>query len=387
MKKSKGHMMSETEYHETGLKGMDDMKKKWYMSAIKNWKKEDCDRYQKVHLWIGHQGGIMNMEVSANNHDVLKDLEEKYLCAREQLKQAETKSRKRKLKERMEDIKVDLAWELLDRGEHEKGLALYVSVSGAKHREWKCNGIARALIEMRHYGEARTILEKGLKEFPESSALWTCLGNLHNILGDHSEALICFEAAIRCDSENSNLRYNKGLALMGLGSYTDAASIMDRLIEEYPQEPLYLAERGNCALESGYPREALQYYQEAMALFPESPKTDTGICIYAGLSAAYIELGMKREAIMTALEGLKRFPDEDSVLYYNAGAAFLGMGWRKEALEVLQKGVEKFPNEEDLEKFLKEVEDDMDDPDKSDRPPILGLLLLIAMLHKRRGNK
>ena len=137
---------------------------------------------------------------------------------------------------------------------------------------------------MRHFDEARRMIEKGLREFPESCALWTCLGNLNGILGDHFEALICFEAAIKRDSERSSgTLYNKALALMGMGSHADAVSIIDHLIEEYPEEPLYLAERGNCALETGYPLEALQYYRKAMTLFSESLEMHTGVSIFAGM--------------------------------------------------------------------------------------------------------
>jgi hypothetical protein len=63
------------------------------------------------------------------------------------------------------------------------------------------------------------------------------------------------------------------------------------------------------------------------------------------------------------------------------------MGWRKEVIEVLKKGVEKFPDDEDLKNFLKDVEDDMDDPDKGDKPPILGLLLIAAILFKKMRKK
>jgi len=63
------------------------------------------------------------------------------------------------------------------------------------------------------------------------------------------------------------------------------------------------------------------------------------------------------------------------------------MGWRKEALEILNKGVEKFPSDKELKKILKEVEDDMDDPDKGDKPPILGLFLLMAILYKNMRKK
>jgi tetratricopeptide (TPR) repeat protein len=326
--------------------------------------------------------------ISVSNHDVLKALKGKYLCARKQLQQARSNRQRRRLKEHVDDLKMDLAWALLDCGEYEEGLALCISVCGKQYRERKYNGIGRALTEMKHYDEARRILEKGLKKFPESCALWTGLGILHDILGDHLESLKCFEAAIKFDPmKSSGPLYNKALALMGLGSYTDAASIIDHLIEEYPEDPKYLADRGYCALGMGYPRESLQYYGKAMALFSESPDAHTGVCIYAGFCSAYLELGMKREAMEIALEGLKRFPDEDSALYQNAGAAFFEMGWRNEAMEILKKGVEKFPEDEEMKKFLKDIEDDMDDPDKGDKPPILGVLLLMALLYKRGRRK
>ncbi len=331
----------------------------------------------------------MNKEesISVSNHEMLKALKGKYLCAQKQLQQARSKWQRRRLKEHFDDLKIDLAWTLLDCGKHEEGLALYISVCGRQYRERKYNGIGRALTEMKHYDEARRILEKGLKEFPESCSLWTCLGILHDILGDHFESLKCFEAAIKLDPTNSSgPLYNKALALMGLGSHTDAVSIIDYLIEEYPEEPKYLAERGNCALGTGYPHEALQYYEKAMGLLSESPDTHTGVCIHSGLCTAYGELGMKREAIEIALEGLKRFPDEDPALYHNAGAAFFEMGWRKEALEILKKGVDKFPEDEEMKKFLKDIEDDMDDPDGGEKPPLLGILLLMGLIRKKLKN-
>jgi tetratricopeptide (TPR) repeat protein len=315
----------------------------------------------------------------------LETLKEEYLVAGRRLSRVKSEAKRKELKEYVDDLKINLGWTLLDHAEYEQGLVLFESLSWRGYGETKYNGIARALIEMKHYDEAKKILEKGLKEFPESCALWTCLGNLNGRLGDHFESLICYEAAIRCDSEKDpGTLLNKALALMGLGSHTDALSIMDHLIEEYPKELLYLAERGNCTLEIGYPREALQYCQKAMALYTESSDVHTGVCIYAGLCSAYIELRMKREAIVTALEGLKRFPDEDSVLYYNAGVAFSGMGWSEETLQILKKGVEKFPEDEDLKEFLKEVEGDMDDPDKGDNPSLLSLLLLMALIYKQK---
>jgi hypothetical protein len=74
---------------------------------------------------------IMNKEesISISNHDLLKTLKGKYLCARRQLQQARSKWQSRRLQEYVDDLKMDLAWALLDCGKHEEGLALYLSTS------------------------------------------------------------------------------------------------------------------------------------------------------------------------------------------------------------------------------------------------------------------
>jgi tetratricopeptide (TPR) repeat protein len=168
-----------------------------------------------------------------SNLTELKELKEEYRIAERELSRVKSSAKRRELKESIDHLKMRLGWTLLDYGKYEQGLVLFESLSWGGYGETKYNGIARALIEMKHFDEARRILEKGLKEFPESCAIWTCLGNLHEILGDHFESLICFETAIKCDSEKSSgTLYNKALALMGLGSHTDALSIIDHLIEE-----------------------------------------------------------------------------------------------------------------------------------------------------------
>ena len=331
----------------------------------------------------------MNKEesISINNHDVLKALKGKYLCARKQLQQARSKRQKRKLTEYIEDLQMDLAWTLLDCGEHEEGLALYISVCGKQYRERKYNGMARALTEMGYYDEARKLLEVGLRRFPKSYALWIAMGALCDSLGDTSDLLKCIEIALLfAPEDNSTGLYNKALAMIKLGCYGDALPIIDELIERYPEDPKHLAERGSCALEMGYSQEALQYYQKAMEVWKRSPTIYEGICVYSGLCSSYMELGMKTEAMEIALEGLKKFPDEDPVLYHNVGATFYEMGWRNECIEILKKGAKKFPKDEELKEFLKDVEDDMDDPDGGEKPPLLGLLLLMGLIRKKLKN-
>jgi tetratricopeptide (TPR) repeat protein len=282
---------------------------------------------------------------------------------------------------------MNLAWALLDCGEYERGLLLYNSIPWGSHSEMKHNGMARALTAMGNYEEARKTLKEGLKDFPCSYALWIAMGGLYDELGDDSEALKCLDIALQFAPKNNSAGlYNKALLLSKLGCYGDALPIFDELIEKYPDDAKYLADRGSLALDMGYPQEALQYYQKAMDAWQLNPVVYTDICIYTGLCSTYSELGMKREALEIALEGLKKYPDKDPALHQNVAATFLEMGWRDECMETLKTAIEKFPDDDELKNFLKDVEHDLDDPEGGETPPIGAILLLIALLH-RMGRK
>ncbi len=315
---------------------------------------------------------------------MLNVLKKIFFSIQKRLKRVKNYREKRMLQDRLDDIKLDLAWTLVECGKYEEELAIYSTVSKKRNKEMKFYGMGIALIEMGRYEEARGIFEKGLREFPNSYVLWSGLGILNDFLGDHFESLRCFEKAILYDSiEDPSPYYNKALALMGCGYYEDATEIIDQLLEQYPDNPQYLAEKGNCSLLMGHSWKALSFFEKALERFSEDSDPHIGVSIYAGLCRAYLDLGMKRNGMEIALEGLKRFPDQDPVLYHNAGAAFYEMGWKEEAIAILREGVKKFPEDEEMRKFLKALEDDLDDPDKGNTPSLFGFLLLVALIHKR----
>jgi tetratricopeptide (TPR) repeat protein len=325
---------------------------------------------------------------TVDSYDEVKTLKRELLILQKDLKLTKSRDRRRELRKYIDDLRIEMAWALMDRGDYEQALLLYKSLSWGTCGEMKCNGMARALTEMGFYDEARQLLRAGLKSFPKSYALWVAMGALHDSLGENFESLKCMETALRfAPEDNSTGLYNKALILIKLGCYGDALPIINELIERYPDDPKHLAERGALALDMGYPQEALQYYQKAMELWQRSPSVYDGLCVYTGLCSSYLALGMKGEAMEIALEGFKKFPDRDSILYHNLAATFFEMGWRNDCIEILKKGLEKFPKDEDLKKFLKDVEDDLDDPDDNEKPPLLGILLLLALLHKRRRRK
>ena len=304
------------------------------------------------------------------------------------MKKVKNNIERQALKEYLDDLRLELGWALLDRGEYEKALALFNSLPWKTHGEMKCNGLVRALTEMGQFDEATRLVKRGLRIYPDSYALWIAKGVLYESQGDYFESLRCIEKGIQFAPEDSSVGLcNKALVLVRLGRYGEALPIFDELVQRHPDDPKYLSDKGTCLLYMGYPQEALPNYQKAMEIWQQSPDTSTGICIYTGLCSTYLKLGMKKEGMEIALEGLKKFPDEDPALYQNVGAAFWEMGWPNETLEILKKGIEKFPEDEELKNFIKEAEDDMDDPDDGEKPSLLGLIFLTAILQKRFRKK
>ncbi len=318
----------------------------------------------------------------------VKCLEDELRRLEKRLRSQKDASKRKSLRNRIYEVKADLGWVLMDRREYERALKLYRSLPWGSCGEVKFNGISRALTEMGFYDEARELLEEGLRIYPDSYPLWVAMAALYETMGSHFEALEFLEEALGFFPEDDSVAlYNKALVLMRIGCYEDAREIMDGLMERSPEDPKLLTQRGYLSLEMGYPHEALHYYQKAMEIWQDDPTLDEGISIYSGLCSVYMDLGMKREALEIALEGLKKFPDEDPVIYHNVGAVFFEMGWRSEAIEVLKKGIEKFPEDEEMRMLLKEIEDDLDDSDSGGKTSLLGALLLMLLLFRRMSRR
>lgn len=287
----------------------------------------------------------------------------------------------REYKNCIAELKNQLAWALLDAGENEKGLAMYQTLSWRTHAEVKFTGMARALIEMEYYNEARKLMGKGLSSFSESVPLLIAMGCLHQWLDNDFEALKYFEQAVKFTPDGRNALYNKALSLNNLGYYEDAEPIIKDLIEKYPDDPEYLVEMGYIDICRGYPKEAIPFYKKAK---------DAGYLnwsVYDGLFWAYFNMGLKNDVIQIASEGIKELPDSHSCLYGDLSRVYKEMGWVDEARDIVKKGLEIFPDNNDLTELLKEIENETDDPDKGNKPTILGLLLLSVIINKLRKRK
>ena len=130
----------------------------------------------------------------------------------------------------------------------------------------------------------------------------------------------------------------------------------------------------------GYPKEALKYYLRAKKEGYSSPG------LYDGFYQAYRAMGLKKEALEMAEEGFREFPGIPD-FYGDLAEAYFEMGWRKESREALNEGLSRFPDDE----CLKDLDNTLDDPEidlgTGNKPPLIGLIALLALIHKRASKK
>jgi tetratricopeptide (TPR) repeat protein len=312
--------------------------------------------------------------------EYIKELSKKLARVQQKYQQTKDVDRKKTLALCIDDIRASIGWLLLDCGDYEKGLAIYQSMSWKTYGEDKCNGICRALIEMKYYDEARRLLEGGLQRFPESHCLLVGMGLLHKHLGHNVDALEYFKQALECGPCNRDALYDQALTLSELGYYEDSLSIVRKLTKKYPDDPEYLIETGYCHLMMGYPENAIEYYKKASDTGFSSPS------IYGGLFCAYMEMGLKKEALEMAQEGISEFPDVPG-MYENLGEAYFEHGWVDDAKSVLEEGLKKFPDDEGIKELIDKIEEDEKDPDKGSRPPIGSLLIFLSLILNKFRKK
>ena len=311
----------------------------------------------------------------------LKQLKDDLLEAQWGLKEATTEYEKEDLKEYINYLKMELGWRLIDCGDYEGGLILYQSLPSKTHGEYKANGVARALLEMRRFDDARKTLVEGLKQYPKSSCLWNSLGNVLLELNNELEALKVFEVALKfaLPEGEASILYNKSLALNRLGYYGDAEGILQELIKKNPNNPDYIIEMGYCSLYRRDSNDAIDWFLKAKTLGHSCPE------IYDGLYCVYRGMSLWSESLEIALRGLQEFPEAPR-FYELVGHAYMERKWLGDAKDIIEKGLKKFPDDEGLKELLEKVGDETDDPHGGE---ILGLLLIVAAVsaHKKLRKK
>lgn len=207
------------------------------------------------------------------------------------------------------------------------------------------------------------------------------MGNVYHRLWNFEKSLKYFEQALAFDAGNKLILFSKANALYGLSLYEDALPVYLNLADQYPDESSFITQVGYCHLQMGYPEDAAVHFKFLLN------KGCAGSDDYNGLFCAYYDMGLLDDAIETAHEGIRKFPEDDPALYCNTGVAYFEQGRLNDAKDIVSEGLKEFPEDEGLKEMLKAIEDAIDNPDDDDKKPPIKEMLVIAALIKKLHNK
>ncbi len=259
------------------------------------------------------------------------------------------------------DLTCHIVTLLLDMENFEEGLALCRTLPWETYSRQKYVGISRALIQTGRHDEAKKLIDKGLRRYPKSEALWFNLGTLYHIKKDYVRSLKCYEKGLEIVPFDELMINGKANALHALGHYEEAGELYHELSIKYPESPGYAISHAWCYIDMGYPDEAFPVLNK---IREEYIMADA----YHGLYCAYRDMGLSNDAFDVIHEGIEQCPYEKSNLYIDIGHAYCQRGWIARAKYILKKGLKIFPEDEGILDLLRQIDDYPDDSDGDATP-------------------
>ncbi len=174
---------------------------------------------------------------------------------------------------------------------------------------------AEMLVAMDRRPEALALLQAKVAYFEHSGAIRDEVGLLLVQEGQPSQAIEMFRRASILASDDLTIKEHLARALFEAQRYAESADILCGLVtsEKFNHRPDLLVMLGECQLQSGRPGDAIQDFQSASEMTPDSAS------VWLGLARANLQLNSTRRAELA----LRRCVNIDP----NNGQAYLLLGY------------------------------------------------------------
>ncbi len=193
-----------------------------------------------------------------------------------------------------------------------------------------------AYIRMRKYKEAIEALEKVLELTRPEEVIYEAIGHCYHRLGKFAQARFNYRKASHMNPQDSKLNYKIALTYINEEQWESAIKQLEIAMRAQRNAPEYNMAMGECAMQLGNFKEAIQCFSIAVRSRPRNVAARDALvcCLY---KAGYFE-----EAGVQCLDALKA-TENKPLFYFLYSAALFSMGKPKEALLQLEHGLTKAP--------------------------------------------
>jgi tetratricopeptide (TPR) repeat protein len=238
----------------------------------------------------------------------------------------------------------ELAWFNLAAGY--QGLKLYEKAIDAyqyalaidEKFDYAYRNIGDAYIRLRKYKEAIEALEKVLELSKPEEVIYEAIGHCYDRMKNYAQARFHYRKASHLNPDDSKLLYKIACTYYNESQWTSAAKQLESAMKIHRHQAEYNLLMGECKLQLGDIKEAVQYLSTAVRVRPRNIAGWEALirCLY---TAEYYP-----EARQQALAALKHTNNKAVFLYYLSATLF-AMNKSKEAMIYLDQALSSSPKQ------------------------------------------
>jgi tetratricopeptide (TPR) repeat protein len=200
-----------------------------------------------------------------------------------------------------------------------------------------------AYIRLRKYKEAIESLEKVLELSKPENVIFEAIGHCYDRIHNYAQARFYYRKASHMNHEDSKLFYKIACTYYNEGQWESAIKQLDNAMKIHPHQFEYNLLMGECKIQAGAFKEAIQYFSEVVRTRPKNLSGWEALirCLF---KADFLEEA--KEQVMAALQVTQGKP----LLMFYLSSILFAMGKSKEAILYLERAMEKAPKL--LKKFV-----------------------------------
>lgn len=236
----------------------------------------------------------------------------------------------------------ELAW--FNLGAAYQGLKLYEKAIDAyqyaiaidEKFDYAYRNIGDAYIRLRKYKEAIEALDKVLELAKPEEVIYEAIGHCYDRLHNYAQARFHYRKASHLNPDDSKLLYKVACTYYNEEQWQSAIKQLDAALKIHRLQHEYNLLMGECKLQTGVLKEAIQYFSTAVRVRPKNVSGWEALirCLYK--SGYYAEA---RQQVLAALQ----HTNNKTIFVFYLSAVLFAMGKSKEALLKLENAMQASP--------------------------------------------
>jgi tetratricopeptide (TPR) repeat protein len=236
----------------------------------------------------------------------------------------------------------ELAW--FNLGAAFQGLKLYEKAIDAykyavvidEKFDYAYRNMGDAYIRLRKYKDAIEALERVLELSRPEDVIYEAIGHCFDRLRNYAQARFYYRKASHLNQEDSKLYYKIACTYINEGQWNTAVKQLHTALQIHRLQPEYNLAMGECKMQLGEFKEAIQYFSTVVAQRPKNISSWEALirCLYSG---EYFEEALEQ------VDAAKKHTDNKPIFTFYLSAILFAMGKMKEGIVQLEKAMNVAP--------------------------------------------